>query len=243
SDADNETASSYILGATYRLNEKTMLKGSVDRKIQFPSIRQLYDPDAGNPGLKPERALEYELGVVQDLPMNTTGSATGFINDAKNFIEKDDALNLFRNFEHYYFKGIELTLENKAIKDLTLKAMYSYLYSKDKSAGSALDELQYRPGNKFTIEGTYSLESGFTAYASMLYVAHQYFYSNDTAVPLQKKELNNFTLVNMKVGQAVLKNKLEVYLGVNNLMDENYEQSYGLPQPGRTVYGGVIARF
>jgi vitamin B12 transporter len=242
-DTGNETASSYMLGATYRLNEKTLFKGSIDRKIQFPSIRQLYDPDSGNTGLKPERAMEYELGVVQSLPLSTTGSVTGFINDAKNFIEKDDTLNLFRNFEHYYFKGVEVALENRAVKNLILKAMYSYLVSKDKSAGSTVDELQYRPGNKFSVEGSYSLESGFTAYASILYVGHQYFYSTDTTVPLQKKELNNYTVVNLKVSQSIMKDRLAVYLGANNLMDKNYEQSYGLPQPGRTIYGGLTARF
>ena len=32
---------------------------------------------------------------------------------------------------------------------------------------------------------------------------------------------------------------IDLYVGVNNLFDENYEQSYGQPQAGQTIYGGV----
>jgi len=34
-----------------------------------------------------------------------------------------------------------------------------------------------------------------------------------------------------------------VYVGANNLFDATYEESYGIPQAGRTVYGGVTVRF
>jgi len=36
---------------------------------------------------------------------------------------------------------------------------------------------------------------------------------------------------------------LSVYLGADNLLDEDYEQSYGLPQPGRTAYAGLEYSF
>ena len=47
----------------------------------------------------------------------------------------------------------------------------------------------------------------------------------------------------MKVSQKVLKDKVTLYCGVDNLLDENYEQSYGLPQAGRYIYGGIELRF
>jgi len=37
--------------------------------------------------------------------------------------------------------------------------------------------------------------------------------------------------------------RLELELGVDNLLDENYEQSYGLPQEGRVAYGGCRIPF
>jgi vitamin B12 transporter len=43
--------------------------------------------------------------------------------------------------------------------------------------------------------------------------------------------------VNVRVGGEGI-----VYLGVSNLLDRNYETSYGFPQAGRFVYGGIELR-
>jgi len=34
-----------------------------------------------------------------------------------------------------------------------------------------------------------------------------------------------------------------VYAGVDNLFDEDYEESYGLPQAGRLLYTGLVYKF
>ena len=39
--------------------------------------------------------------------------------------------------------------------------------------------------------------------------------------------------------QELLKGKADLYLGVDNLFDVDYETSYGFPQAGRFIYGGV----
>jgi vitamin B12 transporter len=33
---------------------------------------------------------------------------------------------------------------------------------------------------------------------------------------------------------------LNFYLGADNVFDEDYEESYGFPQAGRFIYGGVV---
>ncbi len=32
---------------------------------------------------------------------------------------------------------------------------------------------------------------------------------------------------------------MTVFMGANNLLDEDYDESYGFPQAGRFVFGGV----
>jgi len=51
--------------------------------------------------------------------------------------------------------------------------------------------------------------------------------------------LNDYTVVNLKLDQELLKGRLRLYLGADNLFDEDYEQSYGFPQAGRFIYGGI----
>jgi outer membrane cobalamin receptor len=44
--------------------------------------------------------------------------------------------------------------------------------------------------------------------------------------------------VNVKLEQALLKDFLRLYVGVDNLFDKDYEESYAFPRPGRFIYGG-----
>ena len=46
----------------------TRLRGSAAHKLRFPSIRQLYDVDGGNPDLEEERCWCFEVGIEQRLP-------------------------------------------------------------------------------------------------------------------------------------------------------------------------------
>lgn len=237
-DAGSDNDFSYLAGAHYDFSTGTRIKASHERKVRFPSIKQLYEAAGGNPSLKAERSTHYEAGVEQQLPANTTVSVTGFMTDAREFIEKD-ALKVNRNFEKSRFTGVEVVAENRAVENLLLRASWSYLHTKDRSAGSNRDQLQYRPGTKLAAECMYRSWFGLTAYASVLFVGNQYYYNKNVA---GKRRLGGYAVVDMKISQPLMADRLSMYLGVNNLLDRNYEQSYGLPQPGRTVYGGVEFR-
>jgi outer membrane receptor protein involved in Fe transport len=54
--------------------------------------------------------------------------------------------------------------------------------------------------------------------------------------------MEDFTIVNIKLTQKLQKDTWSLYFGVDNLFDENYETSYGFPQRGRFLYGGVEFR-
>jgi len=76
---------------------------------------------------------------------------------------------------------------------------------------------------------------------NVMYVADQVYYSRTT--PLEKRNLNNYALVNIKFDQRLLNGLLDLYLGADNLFDTDYEESYGFPRAGRMVYGGVEFHF
>jgi outer membrane cobalamin receptor len=71
-------------------------------------------------------------------------------------------------------------------------------------------------------------------------VANQYTYNDDAT---EKKRMDDFTVVDLKISQSFLDKALSVYAGVNNLFDEDYEESYGFPRPGRTLYCGIDYAF
>nr|WP_319491482.1 TonB-dependent receptor [uncultured Desulfobacter sp.] len=58
-----------------------------------------------------------------------------------------------------------------------------------------------------------------------------------------QRDLGDITLVDLKIEQRVYKEFCSLYAGVDNLFDEDYEESYGFPQVGRTAYAGMKIRF
>ncbi len=239
-EGPDKDGGSYLAGLNYQLRPGTGLRGSYAHKIRFPSIRQLYDADGGNADLNPERSDNFELGIDQDLPMNSRVSLTGYYIEVRDYIEKD-ANDVFQNNDKYRFSGFELTGETRPVKGLWLSAGYTFLDSKDESAGTEKDELQYRPRHKFTLQGKYTLPFGLSLYAGVQYLADQVYYSKKS--PLEKDELGDFALVDIKISQSLWKDRLSIYVGADNVLDKNYEEAYGYPAQGRFVYVGASAKF
>ena len=237
----NENKGSYMAGVYYDIVQGTRVRGAFAKKIRFPSIRQLYQINEGNPDLVPETAYNYELGVEQMLPLNSRVALTGFLCDVDNYIEKPPDDDYFQNYDKYRFQGIELTAETRFIESLMLRLGYTFMDTKDKSPGSQKEELQYRPRHKLTLEGKYTFYFGFSAYANIIYNADQVYYSRSE--PLQKRDLDNFAVVNVKFDQTLFNGLLDLYVGADNLFDKYYEESYGFPAAGRTIYGGLAVHF
>ncbi len=240
-DGDDDSKSGYMVGAGYSLTDTTRFRASYARKIRFPTIGQYYDSNKGNNTLNPEQSDNYEAGITQALGLNLNLDASVFLSNIENYIEKDEGSGIYENNDEYEFKGIDVVLSRPfAGKKGIVSLGYSLLKTKDKSPGTLKDELQYRPEHKLTLNTTYTFDFGLTAHGDIMYVRDQYYYSDDAT---EKGELGNYTIVNIKLEQKVYKETLSMFMGVTNLLDEDYEESYALPQAGRTGYAGFKLKF
>ncbi len=231
---------SYLVGARYDVTDATRFRASYSRKVRFPSLKQLYDIDDGNPDLETEKSIQYEIGLVQDLPAASSLTTSAYYTDVEDYIEK--VSGPYENFDEYLFKGVDISFETQFIDNLTLRASYGFLDSEDKSSNSEREELQYRPKHKYTFESTYAFDNGLMIHGDILHMADQHYYADDNGA-LLKRQLSNYTLVNTRIAYTLLNEMLTVYIRCENLFDNNYEESYDLPQAGRTVYGGFNLRF
>lgn len=242
---DSDHDNSIMAGAYYDITHTTRLKTAFQRNVRFPSIRQLYDEDSGNPALKTERVYHYTAGIEQKLPGNIRLTIDGYRSIANDFIEKDSRRSeQFQNFDKYLFTGVELTADICTFRNLVLRTSYSFLHTKDK-ADTGRDELQYRPEHRIAVEGRYNFDCGFTPYISLLYVANQFYYERggNPWDPPAKAELDDYTVINLKLNQKLSRDKGMLYLGADNIFDEDYQQSYGYPLSGRFIYGGIEVEF
>ena len=240
-DDSKDSQGEYTVALSREVGERTRIHGSFARKIRFPAIQQLYDETSGNGALKPERALNSELGITHTTGRKTDLGLTFFHSAVDDYIEKDNTTNRYENYEEYLFKGIELTACHRFRRPLTLEAGVTFMDSEDRTAGSGRDELQFRPSLKLTGAAVYKARSGFQTRLELLHLDGQKFYSRTT--PLQKRDLNAITVTNLRLASPIRRTPLTVYLGANNLFDRDYETAYGVPAPGRFVYSGVQGLF
>ena len=241
-DVGDDGDVSALLGASYQVTERTRVRASWSRKVRFPSIRQLYDVDAGNPDLEAERTVHLEAGLEQLLPASVVLSVAAFAVDATGFIEKDDS-ERYRNYEGLRLRGFEVSGAVTALVGARVRGSYAFLHSEDRSATSERDELQHRPRHTLALQLTRHMPRGLTPYLSIRRVADQVFYDNDKEPPLEKKALGDYTVVDLRLAQRLAAGRAEVHLAADNLFDEDYEESYGLPQPGRRLHGGLRYAF
>jgi vitamin B12 transporter len=105
------------------------------------------------------------------------------------------------------------------------------------------DEVQYVPRDKFTFVGKYDFDFGLTPFVSVVYVADSFVYTKQQIATVGKAQMANYTLVNVKLSQKLYKDRINLYFGVDNIFNKDYEQSYGIPRPGRFIFGGIEYRF
>jgi len=237
-DGGDDNEGSFLVGFNYSLLEDTRFFGSVSRKVRFPSLKNLYEEDEGNPGLDTEISYNYELGIEQQLPLNSSVTLTGFVSDVDNMIEKD-INDINANKGRYRFRGVEVYLKTQPVRGLFLSAGWSYMDSDQMPDENGLDVVEHRPQQKLTFDGSYRFDFGLCATVTLLHVNRQYQFSRDLS---ERDKLNEYTLINMKLSQDITKN-LTVYGGVDNINDTDYEMSYCLPNQGRFVYGGFKVKF
>ena len=170
---ENDDGATLLAGTFWKLRPGTRLRGSVSRKVRFPSLLQLYEPGRGNPDLEAEHSWDYEIGLSQELPGRTLLDVTAFWLDVDDYIEQVEAGGLFANQDRYRFRGVELTLATHPFEALDLLASYTFMDSENRSSGVDQDELQNRPEHRTSFEARYRLPWGFAVRGALYYVAEQ----------------------------------------------------------------------
>lgn len=230
-------ASTYLLGFYHRINQVFNLHGSWARKIRMPSIRNLFDAARGNPNLDPELLEGAEIGLEYDFePMKVVLDVTFFHYDIEDFIQRDRVTDRFENIEQARVKGAELSAILQPWEKLRTRLSFSYQDSEDRS-DSSRDELTNTPGQSLNIDMDYQINKTFALHAKYLYVDEQIFYTRNA--PFVAAQLKEVSRVDLRLHWHPSTSRFSAYLGIDNLLDENYADEYALPAPGRTIFVGV----
>jgi iron complex outermembrane receptor protein len=239
-DKGSSSAFNPQLGAFYRVTEGGLAHLSVAQKSRMPSIKDKFSYRMGtvepNPNLEPERSVNYELGY--DQRFNETGAAgvAVFYNDITDYILSVDiggGLSQNQNIGKVEQYGVELSLSGNIVGGLEGGINYTWLqfnnltndeYITDTPENTAFGYLRY-----FFMEGL-SLQADCT------YNSRTYSNSDGGYVAGEHYVLGSKL-------QYEPTDFLSFNVGVENLLDQNYELDEGYPEPGRNFFAGVDVKF
>ena len=137
------------LGVSFPITERGIIHFSYGHFAQMPSLRNLYvnpefefpkgsAPTFGNTNLRPERTVQYEIGVQQQLGQHLAVHLTGYFKDIRDYmalqlvrystIAGEDLYNVYLNKAYANVTGITLSLTKRRAPNGFLAATVDYTF-------------------------------------------------------------------------------------------------------------------
>ena len=216
----------------------TKLKATLGTGFKTPSLIFLFDPAYGNPNLKPEQSIGWDAGIEQFINNFLSFGITYFNNSYKDLFGYDENYREI-NINKALTKGAEVFVDIYPVKDLKLKANYTYTNAVDKSDNSPDKDklLLRRPKHKFGLNINYDYSHKINFNIDLIYVGRR----DDkifAGFSSERIELSPYAVINLAVSYKVF-NYISLNLRIENLLNKYYEEVYGYATPGLSAYTGV----
>ena len=234
-NSEFDSANTYRMEAVYQLSDDTRLRSAYGTAVKNPTFSErfgFYTNFIGNPELKPEESTSWELGIDQQLG-DFSLSATVFDSELENEINgfAYDAVNMgftaVNNEGVSKRQGVELTASVDLDESLAISAAYTYTDSvQPNGAGGYEDEVR-------RARHTANLNLAWQA-TDLLQLTTNVQYSGSQSdeffppwpAPSQIVTLNDYTLLNVNANFSAT-DRLDIYLRLDNLLDDDYEEVFG----------------
>lgn len=231
-------------GMVYNLSPATSFHASVGKKIRFPRLKELYsDMAGGNPEMKPQETISYEIGADHSFNMATTGSIAFFYNDISDLIERiQDPVTgdrYYTNVGKALIEGMELSLTYKPGEKLSMEFGYTYLSTEDKTNNV---DLQYRPRHKLSLDTRYRFLSGFATNVQLAYKSGAYEYDPTNNLIQSDGAFLVSARVEKEFGKFSGIKQTTLFAQGYNLFDKHYTEGGDL-QAGFSFLAGFNVRF
>ncbi len=227
--------------ATYRVTTAYLvdkldlkLKGSYGTGFKAPTLFQLFDPNTGNPDLKPEISEGWEIGFQTQLfDCRLSLGATWFSNGFDDLIRFDASVWKSMNVAEASTSGVELFVESRLAGAL-LRADYTYARARERAGDLALLR---RPENKVSLTLCRQVTDRLNLNVGVRHVGRRQ--DMDFAVwPAERAELAAYTVMNL-AGRYDVSSRLQLRGRVDNLLDAAYEEVLGFGSAPRAAYLGL----
>ncbi|MCV2217613.1 TonB-dependent receptor plug domain-containing protein [Thauera sp. Sel9] len=245
-ETKDKSAWNYQGAVVYRYSDSGRLNFSASRRISMPTMFHRFSSRFGgatsNPGLKPEKAMNFELALSDRIGDGWFGEIAFFHNEIDDLMQGVDIeypagsgrfYTQNQNVGKGSFKGVELSLNGFIEPTLEVGGNYTYTHSDidlDRTAVNSTltrNEIPRHAGMLYA-KWTPTAQLSVMPYiesASSRWSPH--IMSGNADV-----KTGSYTLANLRVGYQVTSD-LDVSLTARNLFDKNYELKHSYPEEGR----------
>ncbi|NTV96654.1 MAG: TonB-dependent receptor [Thiobacillus sp.] len=223
---------------------------SVARKSRFPTIKDRYSYRLGtaipNPDLKPETALNAELGVKGAPWAGARAEAAVFHSRIDDLLQTvavastecgGSTCNQMQNIAEARQRGVELSLEQALGEAWRLGFHYTWL-DRDNVSNPAVP-LTDTPRQRLFGHLEWDATAAWAVQATAEWEAGRKVAYGSTGT---YRTLDSHVLLGLKAIWRPARDA-EVEIGVSNLADVDYELADGYPMPGRMWFANVSYRF
>lgn len=229
----NTNLRSYLepaLGIIWQTEQAGEFSIALGRNIAFPTMRQLFSFEHGNPDLRAQTALKTELGHKIPMRVLNRDLALGssfFYNSTHGLI--DEYQGVYQNLDQVESWGTEISLLVKATNWLEFDFNYNWLDHLGKN-GYHLTE---SPEHSAELFARLDLPWRMKLSLNGFYQGNRL--SEDSSFNL--RELEAYWVYNLQVQRTW--EKFRIYAGLENIMDRNYASEWGYPGAGRNFNLGL----
>lgn len=223
----------YRLTASHQVTESTRLHASVGTGFKAPTLYQLYS-SFGNEDLNPEESTGYDIGIEQDFwGDKATFSLTGFLNQYDDLIDFDTGAGGYVNLGESESYGIETGLTVEPTDQWALHASHTYLMAENTANDRMLPR---RPKHVLQVGAEHRFANNALLGGEVRYVSKQ----------LDSNFADSFTKAYTTIdlhGSYPFNDRWEGYARLENLLNRDYQETFGFNAAGRSLYGGLRLRF
>ncbi len=249
------------LFASYRPFDYVQLSGFIKKSYRMPTFNDLYYTNIGNAFLRPESAIQYDLGVrvfgKAKLGFNDNEAMTGTIelhlyhNSVHDKIVAYPKGQQFRwtmlNLGRVHIDGIDVQAQGSwmALKNLRLSSRLQYTYQRardvtDKATSYYGDQIPYTPWHS----GSATLMADYKAWD----LAYNFVYTGERYCQQENILYNHVepwytSDIHLSWRHTFDRTLCKATLEVNNLFDQQYDVIINYPMPGRNFNVTIQCEF
>lgn len=227
---------------TYAFDDGAKVYASISDRTRFPTLFDRFSSRFGgaisNPGLLPERAINYEIGGSAVVAPAVKVEGAVFYSDVRDMIDsapliyQGQPVTQSRNVGSGEYYGAEASITARLASYVDGGANYTYIRRIVDNPATPGFELTGVPINKAFVYLDFQVTPRFTVTPSLDLASNRWTTNTAGTAYFQT---GAYALANLGFTWR-MNRQVDLLAGVRNLFDENYQLVYGYPEAGRTGY-------